>query len=190
MYPFLSLIRTFSLDLGATLIMCGFIWILDLITFTKTLFPNKITFWGSRKTLISGERTSLVAQMVKCLPTMWKTQVLSLGQEDPWRRKWQPTPVLLPGKSPGQRSLVGYSPWGRKESDTTERLNIHFHFQSHHIFWTCRNALQIQKSKIMPFGPSTLKGCCWTIRRRDSWPPEETNSIWARNKAGSVRAFV
>ena len=39
---------------------------------------------------------------------------------EPWRRKWQPTPVLLPGKSHGQRSLVGYSPWGRKESDTTE----------------------------------------------------------------------
>ena len=39
-----------------------------------------------------------------------------------WRRKWQPTPVLLPGKSRGWRSLVGYSPWGRKESDTTERL--------------------------------------------------------------------
>ena len=37
-----------------------------------------------------------------------------------WRSKWQPTPVLLPGKSHGQRSLVGYSPWGRKESDTTE----------------------------------------------------------------------
>ena len=37
-----------------------------------------------------------------------------------WRRKWQPTPVSLPGKSHGQRSLVGYSPWGRKESDTTE----------------------------------------------------------------------
>ena len=36
--------------------------------------------------------------------------------------KWQPTPVLLPGKSHGQRSLVGYSPWGSKESDTTERL--------------------------------------------------------------------
>ena len=38
----------------------------------------------------------------------------------PWRRKWQSTPVLLPGKSHGQRSLVGYSPWGRKELDTTE----------------------------------------------------------------------
>ena len=41
----------------------------------------------------------------------------------PWRRKWQPTPVLLPGESHGWRSLVGYSPWVRKESDMTERLN-------------------------------------------------------------------
>ena len=41
-----------------------------------------------------------------------------------WRRKWQPTPVPLPGKSPGQRSLVGYSPWGCKESDTTEWLHV------------------------------------------------------------------
>ena len=39
-----------------------------------------------------------------------------------WRRKWQPTPVFLPGESHGQRSLVGYSPWGRKELDMTERL--------------------------------------------------------------------
>ena len=43
-----------------------------------------------------------------------------------WRGKWQPTPVLLPGKSYGWRSLVGSSPWGRKESDTTERLHFHF----------------------------------------------------------------
>ena len=44
----------------------------------------------------------------------------------PWRRQWHPTPVLLPGKSHGQRSLVGCSPWGREESDTTERLHFHF----------------------------------------------------------------
>ena len=43
-----------------------------------------------------------------------------------WRRKWQPTPVLLPGNSHRQRSLVGCSPWGRKESDTTDRLHFHF----------------------------------------------------------------
>ena len=42
------------------------------------------------------------------------------------RRQWQLTPVLLPGKSHGRKSLVGCSPWGRKESDTTERLHFHF----------------------------------------------------------------
>ena len=45
------------------------------------------------------------------------------------RRQWHPTPVLLPGKSHGRRSLVGCSPWGREESDATERL--HFHFSLH-----------------------------------------------------------
>ena len=44
-----------------------------------------------------------------------------------WRRQWHPTPALLPRKSHGRRSLVGCSPWGRKESDTTERLHFHFH---------------------------------------------------------------
>ena len=43
-----------------------------------------------------------------------------------WRRQWHPTPVLLPGKSHGWRSLVGCSPWGHKESDTTERLHFLF----------------------------------------------------------------
>ena len=43
----------------------------------------------------------------------------------PWRRKWQPAPVFLPGESHGQRSLTDYSPWGHKESDTTERLSMH-----------------------------------------------------------------
>ena len=42
------------------------------------------------------------------------------------RRQWHPTPVLLPGKSHVWRSLVGYSPWGHEESDTTERLHFHF----------------------------------------------------------------
>ena len=44
----------------------------------------------------------------------------------PRRKQWHPTPILLPGKSHGWRSLVGCSPWGRKESDTTERLHFQF----------------------------------------------------------------
>ena len=45
----------------------------------------------------------------------------------PWRREWQPTPIFLPRESHGQRSLAGYSPEGRKKSDTTER-QIYYHF--------------------------------------------------------------
>jgi hypothetical protein len=48
----------------------------------------------------------------------------------PWRRKWQSTSVLLPGEFHGLRSLVGYSPWSRKESDMTERLHFQW-VQSH-----------------------------------------------------------
>ena len=56
-----------------------------------------------------------------------------------WRRKWQSTPVFLPGKSNGQRSLAGYSPWGHKELDTTEhtRAYTHTHMHTHthtHIY--------------------------------------------------------
>ena len=50
-----------------------------------------------------------------------KSPLCTVGKV-PWRRKWQPTPVFLPRESRGQRSLAGYSPWGRKKSDTTERL--------------------------------------------------------------------
>ena len=59
--------------------------------------------------LLVNTRTSLVARTVKHLPTMRETRVRSLGRADPWRRKWQPTPVSLPGESHGGRSLVGYS---------------------------------------------------------------------------------
>ena len=58
-------------------------------------------------------------QMVKNLPAMKETWVRSLGWEDPLEREGQPTPVLLPGEFHGQRSLVGYSPWGHKKLDTT-----------------------------------------------------------------------
>ena len=63
---------------------------------------------------------------------MQETRVQSLGWKIPWRRKWQPAPVFLPGKSNGRRSLGGCSPWGRRESDTTKRL----HFPLLLLHWT------------------------------------------------------
>ena len=63
---------------------------------------------------------------VKCLSAILETMCDPWVRKILWRRKWQRTPVLLPGKSHGQRSLVGYSPWGREESDTTERLHFQY----------------------------------------------------------------
>ena len=61
---------------------------------------------------------------------MQETWVWSLGGEDPLEKEWQPTPVFLPGEFYGQRSLVGYSPWGHKESDMAEWLT-HTHTHTH-----------------------------------------------------------
>ena len=69
-----------------------------------------------------------MAQQVKNPPTGQETQemqVQSLGQEDPWKRKWQPIPVFLPEKSHEHRSLMGYSLWDYKELDMTEHSHMH-----------------------------------------------------------------
>ena len=55
---------------------------------------------------------------------MQETQVQSLGQENPLEKRMDTTPVFFPGKFHGQRSLVGYSPWDRKESDTTSTSQL------------------------------------------------------------------
>ena len=69
-----------------------------------------------------------------------------------WRRKWQPTPVLLPGKSHGWRSLVGYSPWGRKELDMTERL----HFLS--FLWVEKTNRMVSSWEVLGFIGSVVGG--------------------------------
>ena len=68
-----------------------------------------------------------MAQTVKRLSTMQEARVPSLGWEDPLEKEMAIHSSTLPGKSHGWRSLVGYSPWGRKESDTAEQLHFHFH---------------------------------------------------------------
>ena len=62
-----------------------------------------------------------MAQSLKCLPAMQETWVRSLAQEDPLEKEMAThTPVFLPGEFYGRRSLADYSPWARKELDTTE----------------------------------------------------------------------
>ena len=78
--------------------------------------------------------------MVKNLPAVRKTQVWSLGWEDPLEKEWQPTngnPVFLPGESHGQRGPVGYSPRGRTESDRPERVPLHFDIFTVSVQFVC-----------------------------------------------------
>ena len=65
-----------------------------------------------------------MAQTIKCLSTMRETRVRSLGREDPLKKEMAIHSSTIAWKSHGQRSLVGYSPRGRKESDTTEQLRF------------------------------------------------------------------
>ena len=68
-----------------------------------------------------------VRQMLTSMKGEINSNTIIMGDYIPLqRRQWHPTPVLLPGKFHGWRSLVGCSPWGRQESDTTERLPFHF----------------------------------------------------------------
>ena len=69
-------------------------------------------------------------------------RVRSLGQEDLLEKKWQPPPGFLPGESHGQRSLVGYSPWGWKESDMTEQLALYSCHKAIHHQW--RNTTKVK----------------------------------------------
>ena len=71
----------------------------------------------------------------------------------PWRRKWQPSPVSLPGKSHGQRSLVGYSPCGCRESHTPERLTLFIFMQDHYWRLTCLVS-PIERVKEIWFNPN------------------------------------
>ena len=83
----------------------------------------------------------------------------------PWRRKWQSALVLVPGKSHGQRSLVGYSPWGRKESNTTERLHVQPRQQikrQRHYFV---NKVHLVKAILFPVVMYGYES--WTVRKAE-----------------------
>ena len=81
------------------------------------MWASQNDYWSvPKQRRFSNIVNSVIRQSFNCVPLLLYT----------WRRQWQPTPVLLPGKSHGQRSLVGCSPCGREESDTTEQLHFNF----------------------------------------------------------------
>ena len=91
--------------------------------------------------------TSLVAQTVSNLPAMQETPVWSLGREDPLEEEMATCSRFLPGEFHGQRRLVGYSPWGHKECDTTERLthcqSITRWLEAQVTTWVCKWPLKL-----------------------------------------------
>ena len=95
---------------------------IEMSKFDKVPVPVDLVLGRETDNKLKNEyvETSLVTQMIKSLPAVQETWVQSLGQEDPWRRKWLPIPVFLPGEFYGHKSLAGYSPWGHKELDMTE----------------------------------------------------------------------
>ena len=91
---------------------------MDSTTQKKLMKPEIQFFFFSSKYLMgSSDGKSTCLQCRRPRFDSWVGKI-------PWKRKWQPTPVLLPGKFHGWRNLVGYSPWGCKESDITERLHL------------------------------------------------------------------
>ena len=75
-----------------------------------------------------GKANSLVTQTVKSLPTVWETQVQSLGQEDPLEKRMATHSSILAWRTPLTEEPGGYSPWRQKELDMIERLTFHFPF--------------------------------------------------------------
>ena len=102
----------------------------------RTTGVGELDFWGAESLSISmgnhmGFPTWLSAKESTCQCRRQRRFVFNLWvRKIPWKRKWQLTPVFLPGKFHGQRSLAGYSPWDRKESDTTDRLTHFSHLNN------------------------------------------------------------
>ena len=102
--------------------VCRRFWCLMQMAFQATDRSNEASWLSWRPRLDPSEALRPSAhkqQWAECYSIAYMCHIFR-------RRQWHPTPVLLPGKSHGRRSLVGYSPWGCWESDTTEELHFHF----------------------------------------------------------------
>ena len=140
---------------------------------------------------------SQVALVVKNLPANANVgDVRDTGQKIPWRRKWQPIPVFLPGESHGQRRLVGYSPWGLKELDTTEatqqlstRVNKKHKFKyscfivnslGHLWFFNSSLPTITMTGQLLSPNPCIILAKLTTLSWRQEWPRDRVlaNRMW------------
>ena len=119
--------------------------------------------------------TSLVAQMVKRLPTMWETWVRSLGQEDPLEKEMATHSSILAWRIPWTEEPGGCSLWGRKKSDTSERL----HFTSlllHHYTSTILLSVYKENSKGLLFATDTYSYLSLTHTHPDTHTHTHTHT--------------
>ena len=97
----------------------------------------------------------------------WATS-LSLFTFMHWRRKWQPTPVFLPGESQGQQGLVGCRLWGRTESDTTEATAAAAAaVDQDEWFWGYENSNRLQVAQLVKNPPAVGKTWVWSLGWED-----------------------
>jgi len=136
-------------------------------------------------------RASLVAQRVKNLPAMQETWFDPRAGKIPCRRKWQPTPVFLPGEAHGQRNLADYSPWGCKELDMIQRLN-HNHWQTQQLGWTSGELCWVKKSQsyIQLYLYNILERSKLERWRTDYWLPEVKDGGWGGGRVHRTSLYI
>ena len=117
--------ENYSCDNLHFLSLCRPVGILHfLFTSIQTSYVSRVS-WPRLQVAIPG------GTVVKNLPAITGDAVLTRIEKIPWSKKYQPTPVFLPGKFLGQRNLVIYSPWGGKVLDMTEQLSMRAHTHTH-----------------------------------------------------------
>ena len=111
-----------------------------------------------------------VHSVVKNPPGLQGMWIQSLGQKIPWRRKWQPTQVVLSGDSHGQRSLVGYSPWAAKSDSSdwaTKKQVIYdfwwYRFSNSFAYWVSFLGLPYKYSKLSGLNNRTIASRFWRL---------------------------
>ena len=122
--------------------------------------------WGSQEEEIVPAKDNISKTKATDLLPHYFALFYLLVRSKAWRRKWQPPPVLLPGKSHRWKSLIGYSPWGRKELDTTERLSFFLSFLARHSVQPTLEGRRLYK------GTHTRGREYWSQARCFLWPLE------------------
>ena len=112
----------FILFLPLAFLPCRILYVLIAILILIILFSLFWMPWHSLQRLTDQQYLQILQEIFRFHP--WIRTI-------PWRKKWLPSPVFLPGEFDGQKSLVGCSPWGRKELDMTEWLTLHFTSANH-----------------------------------------------------------